>query len=71
MIAKTSRETRTATAKKSSVNPSALPRPIAGTKNVFWKRSPYASRIVNSKTVNPQKTNACAMPGIVRLKSFF
>ncbi len=60
----------TPTEKRSSRNPIAGQWPIPGIANVRENRSPYASMIVSSRTMNPQKVAAWAAPGTDHCSSF-
>ena len=71
MATNTSRETSTATAKKSSRKPMTAVCPISGMWKSRWKRQPYASMMVRNRIVKPQKVKAWARPGTVHCNSFF
>jgi hypothetical protein len=70
MTVKVARPHSTPTEKKSSRNPIAAQWPIPGIANVRENRSPYASMIVSSKTMKPQKVAAWAAPGTDHFSSF-
>ena len=59
----------TPTENRSSRNPIAAQCPIPGIANVRENRSPYASMIVSSSTMKPQKVAAWAAPGTVHFSS--
>jgi hypothetical protein len=59
----------TPTANRSSMNPMAAQCPMPGIANVRENRSPYASMIVSSRTMNPQNVAAWAAPGTVHFSS--
>ena len=63
MTVKVARPHSTPTENRSSRNPIAAQCPIPGIANVRENRSPYASMIVSSRTMNPQKVAAWAAPG--------
>ena len=59
----------TPTLNRSSMKPMAGQCPIQMIANFRLNRSPYASMIVSSKTMKPQKVRACATPGTDHLSS--
>ena len=70
MTVNVARPHSTPTENKSSRNPIAAQCPIPGIANVRENRSPYASMIVSSKTMKPQKVAAWAAPGTDHFSSF-
>jgi hypothetical protein len=62
--------TMTSTEKTSWTRPSHPVRPMNGMANRSSKISPNASMIVVRRTRNPQKMNACIIPGPSRCRSF-
>ena len=60
----------TPTANRSSRKPMTAQCPIPGIANVRENSAPYASMIVSSSTMKPQKVAACAAPGTDHFSSF-
>ena len=68
-MAKTTRATSTAHAKKSSTEPTQSQVPMIGMWKYLSKRSPYASMIVSSRIVKPHMVKKWARPGTVHCRS--
>ena len=71
MPTKTSSESTTATAKKSSRKPMTGGVADRGMWKSRWNRQPKASMMVRNRMVKPQKVKAWARPGTVHCSSFF